>query len=108
MYAAIRRYHVKPGRIADVARRVQESLVPLLRAQRGFIAYHAIDAGDNIAVAIGLYENRRAAEAANETATDWVKQNLADLLGPGDVTVGKVFASASLEALKPNAVAGNR
>jgi len=108
MYAAVRRYHVKPGRIAEVARRVQEGLVPILTSQRGFLAYHAIDVGDNVAVAIGLYENRRAAEAGNEQAAQWVQQNLADLLGPGEIAVGRVIASASLAAGRTNEVAGNR
>ncbi len=94
MFAAVRRYHVKPGRIAEVARRVQEGLVPILTQQRGFISYHCIDAGDGAALAVGLYNDRRAAESANDAATAWVKQNLADLLGPGDITVGKVIVSA--------------
>jgi len=94
MYAAVRRYHVKPGRITEVARRVQEGLVPVLSRQRGFVSYCCIDAGNNIALAVGTYDDRRAAEAANETASAWVKQNLAELLGPGEVTVGRVIVSA--------------
>ncbi len=95
MFAAVRRYHVKPGRIAEVSRRVQEGLVPVLAAQRGFVSYHCIDAGDNVALAVGLYDNRRSAEAANDTASAWVQENVADLLGPGEFTVGKVIASAA-------------
>ncbi len=94
MFAAVRRYHVKPGRIAEVARRVEQGLVPLLLGQRGFISYHAIDAGSNEALAIGIYQDRRAAEAANETATAWVEENLAELLGPAETTVGRVIVSA--------------
>lgn len=94
MFAAVRRYHVKPGRIAEVARRVQDGLVPVLTRERGFISYHAIDAGGNVALGVGMYQDRRSAEAANETATTWVKENLAELLGPGEVTVGRVIVAA--------------
>lgn len=94
MFAAVRRYHVKPGRITEVARRVQDGLVPILSRQRGFVSYHCVDAGGNVALAFGVYDDRRSAEAANESASAWVKENLAELLGPGDVTVGKVIVSA--------------
>ncbi len=94
MFATVRRYHVKPGRITEVARRVEQGLVPLLLGQRGFISYHAIDAGRNEALAIGVYQDRRAAEAANEAAAAWVADNLAELLGPADSTVGRVIVSA--------------
>lgn len=95
MFAAVRRYHVKPGRIAEVTRLVQEGLLPVLSRQRGFAAYHAIDAGDNVLLAVGLYQDRRSAEAANDAASAWVKDHLAELLGPADAMVGKVIASAS-------------
>jgi hypothetical protein len=98
MFAAVRRYHVKPGRIADVAKRVRDGLVPLLNGQHGFIAYYAIDAGQNVALAVGVYKDRRSAEAANESATAWIKQNLAELLGPGDIAVGEVIVAATYDA----------
>lgn len=94
MFAAVRRYHVKPGRIAEVARRVQEGLVPILSRQRGFVSYHCIDAGDNVALAFGVYDDRRSAEAANDSASAWVKQNIAELLGTGEVMVGQVIVFA--------------
>ncbi len=95
MFAAVRRYHVKPGRIGEAARRVEEGLVPVLARQRGFVSYHCIDAGDNVALAVGVYRDRRSAEAANDTASAWVKENLAELLGAGDATVGKIIVSAT-------------
>ena len=94
MFAAVRRYHVKPGRTAEVARRVDEGLVPVLSRQRGFRSYYCIDAGDNVALAVGIYDDRRSAEAANDAASAWIKENLAELLGPGDMAVGKVIVSA--------------
>jgi hypothetical protein len=97
MFAAVRRYHVKPGRIADVARKVQEGLVPLLNRQDGFVSYFAIDAGNNVALGVGVYRDRRSAEAANESATSWVKENLADLLGPGESTVGAVIVASAAD-----------
>jgi heme-degrading monooxygenase HmoA len=95
MFATIRRYQGKPGNTEEVIRRVQQGLIPMLTIQRGFVSYHAIDAGNDVAISVSIYADRAAAEAANQSATSWVKQNLRDLVVPGDVTVGEVRASAT-------------
>lgn len=95
MFATIRRYQGKPGNTEEVIRRVQQGLIPMLTIQRGFVSYHAIDAGNDVAISVSIYADRAAAEAANQAAASWVKQNLGDLVGPSDVTVGEVRASAT-------------
>ncbi len=95
MFATIRRYQGKPGNTEEVMRRVQQRLVPMLTIQRGFVSYYAIDAGNDVAVSVSIYADRAAAEAANQSAASWVKQNLGDLVGPADVTVGEVRVSAT-------------
>jgi ketosteroid isomerase-like protein len=98
MYATIRRYQgLKPGQTAETVRRVKEGLLPILITQPGFASYTAVDAGNELAVSVSLYESRAAAEAANQSAASWVKSNLADLVGPGEVMVGEVLASATAE-----------
>ena len=95
MFATIRRYQGKPGQTEETIRRVEQGLVPILSKQRGFVSYHAIDAGNDVAVSVSLYDDRAAADAANQAAAAWVTQNLADLVGSADVTVGEVRVSAT-------------
>jgi ketosteroid isomerase-like protein len=98
MHATIRRYQgLKPGQTAETIRRVKQGLLPILTRQPGFASYAAVDAGNELAVSVSLYESRAAADAANQAAASWVKSNLADLVGPGEVMVGEVLASANAE-----------
>lgn len=90
MFATIRRYQAKPGQTDEALRRVQEGLVPILTQQPGFVSYAVIDAGGDVSISVSLYDDRAAAEAANSTAGTWVRENLADLVGPANVTVGEV------------------
>ena len=94
MFATIRRYQGKPGQIKEVSRRVQQSLVPILSKQKGFVSYHVVDAGSDVVISISLYHDRAAAEAANTAASQWVQANIADLVGTAQVTVGEVIVSA--------------
>ena len=95
MFAAIRRYNVKPGQMQETIARVKKGLVPLLTKQKGFHAYHAIDAGNNVAVSVSFYADRAAADAANKEAAGWVQQNLAGIITPIDATVGEVQVEAA-------------
>jgi heme-degrading monooxygenase HmoA len=95
MFVSIRRYQVKPGSMPEVASRVQKGLVSLLSTQAGFVAYHAIDGGNNVAVSVSVYQDRAAAEAANKTAAQWVQANLSGLISGPEVTVGEVIASSA-------------
>ncbi|HEX3701834.1 MAG TPA: nuclear transport factor 2 family protein [Vicinamibacterales bacterium] len=98
MFTTIRRYHVKqPGQIDEIIRRIESGLVPIIAAQAGFQSYAAIDAGDGQEISISVYADRAAADAANRAAAAWVKDNLATVLGPADVTVGERIVAASLE-----------
>jgi len=95
MFATIRRYNVKAGKMDDVIKKVQTGLVPLLGKQKGFQSYRAVDAGNNVAVSVSFYSDRAAADAANTAAAGWVKSNLGDSITPIDVTVGEVTVDAA-------------
>ena len=95
MFATIRRYKGTPGQTDETIRRVQAGLVPILTRQRGFVSYHAIDAGHDVAVSVSIYTDRAAAEAGNQAAMEWVKQNLAgQIAGGAELTLGEVRVSA--------------
>jgi ketosteroid isomerase-like protein len=95
MFATVRRYQGKPGQTAETLRRVKSGLIPILSQQPGFRAYHAVEAANDVAVSVGIYDSRAAAVAANQAAASWVRQNLAGNVGPVDLTVGEVAASAT-------------
>jgi heme-degrading monooxygenase HmoA len=94
MFTTIRRYTVKPGQMQTTIERVRTGLVPIVNKQQGFAAYHALDAGDNVAVSVSFYQTRAAADAANKEAATWVESQLGELLTPLDVTTGEVLVEA--------------
>ena len=97
MFVTIRRYQGKPGQTAETVNRVKSGLLPILTRQQGFASYAAIDAGNDVAVSVSTYVSRAAADAANQAAAAWVKSNLGDLVGPGEVVMGEALASATAD-----------
>lgn len=95
MFATIRRYQGRPGQTDEVVRRVKDGLIPIISRQPGFVSYHAIDAGNDVAISISIYQTGDAADAANAAAASWVRANLAELVGPAEVSMGEVVVSAT-------------
>jgi hypothetical protein len=94
MFASVRRYEgvTDPG---EAARRVADGLVPLLNEIDGFVAYHFVDAGDGVMCSTSVFEDSSGADASNERAAGWVRENLAELVpSPPVITEGEVVASA--------------
>ena len=95
MYVALRRYQIKAGASAEIARRVQQGFVPLVSQIPGFVAYYGVDAGNDVIVTISIFEDQAGEEESTRRAADWVKQNTAELVqGPPEVTAGEVRWSA--------------
>jgi hypothetical protein len=95
MFVVIRRYLAGP-RPEEVARRVGNGLVPLLRDQPGFRAYYAFVGEDGRPVSVSIVTNRSAAMAANERAREWVAANMADLIpNPPEVAMGTMLVDAA-------------
>ncbi len=95
MYASVRQYTIKPGheKVEEAARDVQKGLGPIISQAPGFVAYYVLDAGNNVVVAISIFESRAAEETANKTAADWIKQHMASLASsPPSVAEGEVIA----------------
>ncbi len=91
MYVSIRRYETTS--VEEVARRVQEGFVPIMRQAPGYIAYYAIDAGAGIVASISIFETQVQAEDSTRMAAEWVRQNIVDLFaGPPELTSGPVVA----------------
>ena len=89
-YVSIRRYHTKSS--AEATRLVREEFVPLISKVPGFVAYYAIEAGDDVWASVSVFKSQAGAEESNRVAADWVKKSAADLLGKPEVTAGNVVA----------------
>jgi hypothetical protein len=91
MFASIRKYKTSQGE--ELTRRVNEGFVPLIREAPGFIAYYALFDGDESWSTISIFESPDQAVKSNETAAEWVEQNVASLVSQGpEICAGDVVA----------------
>lgn len=92
MFTTIRKYRVKQGSAEELARRVREGFVPIVRQMRGFKGYYLLDGGPDVLITISVFETADEALASNEKAADWVRNNvLESTRGMPDVMVGNVL-----------------
>ena len=98
MYALLRKTRlVRPETAEEVARRVREDAVPLLRAQPGFRLHLGFLSEAGEAVGVSLLEDRAAAQAALGRLRAWAAVGLADLaMGEPEVRGGVVLHLGSL------------
>ena len=91
MYASIRTY--RSDDIQEVARRAQDGFVPIVRDVPGFSAYYIVDSGDGAFITITVAEDEAGVEESVEKASEWVRENAADLVeGSPTVSNGEVVA----------------
>jgi len=95
MYVVIRHY-AAGAKAEEIARRVGEGLVPVLKEQPGFRAYYAFVGEDGRPVSVSIVTNRATALAANARARDWVAANMADLIpDPPEIMMGMMLVDAA-------------
>ena len=95
MFVVMRRY-AAGARADEVARRVGEGLVPILKGLPGFRAYYAFVGDDGRPVSVSIVESRAAAVAANERVRDWVGASMRDLIpDPPEVVMGEMLVDAA-------------
>jgi hypothetical protein len=95
MYASVRKYHVTDA--PQIARRIDEEFLSIVRDVPGFSAYYVVDAGGGTLVTITLAADSVGAEASAQAAAGWIRDNkdIADLIdGAPDVTNGEILAQA--------------
>ena len=81
MHVTLRRYAEVGARMYEiVARRVEEGLLPTLKAQPGFRSYCAFLTEDGDGVSVTVFDGREQAARANEQVRGWGQANLRDLL----------------------------
>ncbi|MBR0680003.1 hypothetical protein GXW74_05855 [Roseomonas eburnea] len=93
MYAMIRSYSAT-GSIEEIVRRVEATVLPMLKAHPGFRGYWA-GRSEGGAFSISLFDSQAEAEAAHEKVRGIVAANLAELLPqPPVITKGEVLVTA--------------
>jgi len=92
MFIAVRRYRVRRGATADLAQRVREGFVPLMRELTGFRGYYLLEGGPNELITISMFDSADEALVSNEKATDWVRNNVMEFVrGMPEIMVGNVL-----------------
>lgn len=93
MHAMIRTYETSAS-TAEIARRVEEMVLPMMKARPGFRGYWAGRSESGV-FSISLFDSAEEMEAANEQVRGLVAANLAELLPtPPTTTRGEVLVSA--------------
>lgn len=91
MYTAIRKYYIIPGMVDEWMTRVHWGFVPIISMVPGFIAFYALQARDDEAVTVSIFDTQARAEESVRQAGDWVAKNLESLIqGLPEITVGQV------------------
>jgi heme-degrading monooxygenase HmoA len=92
MFPSIRKYNVRRGSAEELARRVREGFVPLIRQMQGFQAYYLLDGGPDVLITISMFDSADEAFASNEKAADWVRNNVLEFTkGMPEVMVGNAL-----------------
>ncbi len=93
MFTSIRKYTVKRGSAEELARRVREGFVPLIRQIRGFRGYYLLDGGPDVLITISMFDSAdEAFFASNEKAADWVRNNVLEFTkGMPEVMIGNAL-----------------
>ncbi len=95
MYMTIRKYRGCKD-VKEVNRVALAELLPVLRTIAGFRSYEIVDTGNGTVASIGVFDNKEAAENANQQARAVVQRTaLKDLLpNAPEITVGEVLGHA--------------
>lgn len=91
MYASIRQATVNPGQVKDFTQVLKDEIAPAHARIKGFVAYYAIDCGDDRLMGFSLFDDRAGAEEASKQATEYGSTKLRTYLrAPLDVATGAV------------------
>jgi hypothetical protein len=92
MFTIIRKFALTRGSVGEVARRVQDGFVPLLRELPGFREYFLLEGGPDVLISIRVFDSADEALASNEPAANWIRNNVLEFTrGMPEVMAGKVL-----------------
>jgi Antibiotic biosynthesis monooxygenase len=84
-------YSLKRGTVDEAAELGRSGMLPIFRAQPGFVRYGLILLDDGSVASVSVWETRAEAEAANASASSWVAENLGDRVELQTTHVGDFF-----------------
>jgi hypothetical protein len=102
-FVSIRRYRMQAGTVGELMHMVDETFADRIEAMDGFEAYHALDCGGGEIMSISLFRDQAAAEASDELALDFARQELGRFgIERTEVIGGEVMVSRAVaELLEP-------
>lgn len=102
MHGITRRYQVEPSAVDEVARRVEQGLVPIIRAIPGFVSYGLNDFGSGEIRSLGVFQGKASAETAEAAVTAWLREHLGALvLDPPEVAEVDVRVYDTMPGRRP-------
>jgi hypothetical protein len=98
----VRRYRLRAGAVGELMHIVDDVFVDQIEAMDGFEAYHTIDCSGEI-MSISLFGDQAAAEASDDLALEFVRQELGDFdIERTEVIGGEILVSRAMaELLEP-------
>ena len=85
--------HVKTRESAELTKRLQTGLGPILKRNPGFRGYHSIEADDGVRLGVMMFETRADAVAFRSASQAWVEKELVPLVGTPEIIAGEVLFS---------------
>jgi hypothetical protein len=95
MHATVRRYDgVDESRRDEVARKVNDALIPRLSKLPGFSGYFLVEAGHGVMTSISLFDSQEHADESTRLASTWIRDEKLEgaLPNPPKITFGEVVA----------------
>ena len=102
-FASIRRYRLRSGSIDELMHIVDQTFAEQIRELPGFVAYHALDAGQGEILSISVFGDQSQAEESDDLALTFVRDELGRFdIERTEVIGGQVMVSrAHTEVLAP-------
>ena len=94
MHARVAVYTITAGTVEEIALAAEAGLLPIFRAQPGFVSYRIVAAQGDACVSISRWETHEQANAAARAAADWVAANLAKRITLDSEYLGEVVMSS--------------
>jgi heme-degrading monooxygenase HmoA len=90
-HVRIATYTIKKGTPEELAEIARTGMLPIFKAQPGFVRYGVALLDDGNVASVSVWETHAEAESANAAAADFVAKNMADLIQLDTTPVGDYF-----------------
>lgn len=99
-FASVRRYALRAGAVDELMHMVDDRFADRIEAMDGFEAYHALDCGGGEIMSVSLFRDQATAEASDELALEFVRQELGSFeIERTEVIGGEVLVSRAMAGL---------